>query len=48
MTLKRWVLGKTGGRKPTARGDVGSHVTPSFSGEPVAGDDVREPRMVAQ
>jgi pSer/pThr/pTyr-binding forkhead associated (FHA) protein len=47
MTLKRWVLGKTGGRKPSARGDVRSHVTPSFTGQPVAGNDVREPTMGA-
>jgi pSer/pThr/pTyr-binding forkhead associated (FHA) protein len=47
MTLKRWVLGKAGARKPNARGDVGSHVTPSFHGEPVAGDDVREPTIGA-
>ena len=47
MTLKRWVLGKAGGRKSSARGDVRSHVTPSFSGEPVAGNDVHEPTIGA-
>src|SRR5689334_19621329 len=45
MTLKRWVLGKTGGRKPNARDDARSHVTPAFSGETVAGHDVHEPTM---
>jgi pSer/pThr/pTyr-binding forkhead associated (FHA) protein len=47
MTLKRWVLGKTGGRKPAARGDVRSHVTPSFTGELAAGNGVHEPTMGA-
>src|SRR6476469_7263035 len=47
MTLKRWVLGKTGGRKRSARADVRSRVTPSLSGEPVAGGDLREPTIGA-
>ena len=47
MTLKRWVLGKTGGRKRSARADVRSRVTPSVSGEPVAGGDLREPTIGA-
>ena len=47
MTLKRWVLGKTGGRKRSARADMRSRVTPSLSGEPVAGGDVPEPMIGA-
>ena len=47
MTLKRWVLGKTGGRKRSAHVDVRSRVTPSLSGEPVAGRDIQEPTIGA-
>ena len=47
MTLKRWVLGKTGGRKRSAHVDARSRVTPSLSGEPVAGRDIQEPTIGA-